>query len=216
MVHITDGFLSPEILMAGIILTGLLLAYTLKKTPIEKIPKLSIITAALFVASLIHIPIGPTSVHLILNGLAGVVLGMAAFPAVFVAVLLQFFLFQHGGITTIGINTLTMGIPALISYSIFKYGLRFSSFNKKEMIIGGLCGGLAIVFTIILTSITLYVTGDEFMGVLILLSVGHIPVIIVEAILVGSVVGFLMKVKPDMLEGSGSGKSESKIKGVKI
>lgn len=32
-------------------------------------------TAAFFVASLIHVPIGPTSVHLLLNGLLGVVVG---------------------------------------------------------------------------------------------------------------------------------------------
>ena len=62
-------------------------------------------TAAFFVASLIHVSIGPTSVHLLLNGLLGVIVGRRAPLAVLLGLTLQAVLFGHGGFTTIGVNT---------------------------------------------------------------------------------------------------------------
>jgi len=201
MVHIADGILAPEVWIAGLVLTGIILAYTLSKVKVEEIPKLSLVTSAIFVASLIHVPIGPTSVHLILAGLAGVLLGLGAYPSIFVALLLQAFLFQHGGITTLGINTLNIGLPALASYAIFTFGVNRTKFRHKLLIFGALAGGIAIVLAVVLTSIVLLVTGEEFLGMVILLAIAHVPVAIIEAVIVGSVAEFLIKVKPEMLAG---------------
>src|SRR5262249_24058426 len=55
----------------------------------------------------------PTSVHLILNGLVGVVLGRRAPLAVAVGLTLQYLLLSHGGLTTLGINTCIVALPAL-------------------------------------------------------------------------------------------------------
>ncbi len=197
--HIADGILAPEVWIAGFVITGIILAYTLYRTKAEEIPKISLVTSAVFVASLIHIPLGPTSVHLILAGLAGVLLAEKAYPSVFIALLLQAFLFQHGGITTIGINTVIIGVPALVSYGIFVVGVNHTRFEQRLVIFGGLAGGVAIVLAVVLTSIALLFGGEEFLGVVALLAVAHVPVIVIEAVIVGSVVGFLNKVKPEML-----------------
>ena len=199
MVHISDGVLSPEIWISSLILTCILLFYTLSKIKIEDIPKISLVAAAVFAASLIHIPIGPSSVHLIFAGLAGILLGRGAFPAVFLAVLLQAVLFQHGGITTIGVNSLTIGIPALISYVIFKNVIKKNSWKNKYTLGGSLAGGTAIFLAVFFTSIFLVITGEEFIGLTVLLIASHIPVIIIETFLVGGISGFLYKVKPEML-----------------
>ena len=53
------------------------------------IPRIALMTAAFFVASLIHVPIGPTSVHLLLNGLVGVLLGWRSALAIAVGLLLH-------------------------------------------------------------------------------------------------------------------------------
>ncbi len=71
------------------------------------------LAAAFFVASLIHVPIGPSNVHLILNGIVGLLLGWAAFPAILIALVLQAMLFQYGGISTLGVNTIIMALPAV-------------------------------------------------------------------------------------------------------
>ena len=61
----------------------------------------AILAAHFFVGSLIHVPVGPSSVHVVLNGLLGMLLGWAAFPSIFVALMLQAILFQYGGITVL-------------------------------------------------------------------------------------------------------------------
>ena len=211
MVHISDGILAPEIWILGLIITLAILVITLSRVKIEEITKLSLVTGAVFIASLIHIPIGPASVHLILGGLAGIILGVGAFPAIFIAIVLQAILFQHGGITTVGINTLNIGIPALISAGIFWLGVRKTNIKRKYLIFGSLSGAIAIICTVIFTSITLLLTGHELLIIVLLLIIAHIPVIFIETILVGSVAEFLSKIKPEMLSWAMNDKIKSKL-----
>jgi len=202
MVHISDGILANEVWIVGLIITGIILAYALSRIKIEEIPKLSLVTSALFVASLVHIPIGPTSVHLILAGLAGVLLGLGAFPSVCIAVLLQAFLFQHGGITTLGINTLNIGLPALVAHGIFRIGTKYTKGRYKYALFGTLGGGIAIVLAVLSTSAVLYITGQDLWGVIVILMIAHLPVIVIESVLVGSIASFLSRVKPEMIQGA--------------
>ncbi|KXA93494.1 cobalamin biosynthesis protein CbiM [candidate division MSBL1 archaeon SCGC-AAA259E17] len=214
MVHISDGILSLPVLTAGWVITFTVLSWTVWKKKkegeiAEEMPKLSVVTAAFFVASLIHVPIGPTSVHLILSGLVGVVLGYLAYPAIFVGLILQAFLFQHGGITTIGINAVNMGIPALVAYGVFKFGSgsHFLSTTKSSAL-GALAGGLAVTLSVFFCILSLLSTSFKYMGVAKLLAAGHIPVIAIEAAVVGSATAFLEKVKPEMLSAELGGEKK--------
>jgi cobalt/nickel transport system permease protein len=191
MVHISDGVLAPEIWITGYVITAIILFFTLRKIKAEDIPKISIVTSAFFIASLIHVPIGPTSAHLILNGLMGILLGVYAYPAVFIGLLLQALLFQHGGITTLGINTIDMGVPALIAYYIFRI--------KKNPITAGIACGLAVFLAVLLTSIVLILSGTEYYETAILLFIAHIPIAVVEAIVSAFVVATLLKVKKEVI-----------------
>src|SRR5665213_3688535 len=112
-VHISDGVLTWPWLAGGFVLAGLLVAAAMVRVRDEEIPRIALMTAAFFVASLIHVPIGPTSVHLLLNGLLGVIVGRRAPLAVLLGLTLQAVLFGHGGFTTIGVNTCVMALPAL-------------------------------------------------------------------------------------------------------
>ncbi|MBP2030591.1 cobalt/nickel transport system permease protein [Methanohalophilus levihalophilus] len=202
MVHISDGILSPVVIGTGWIITAILLAVTLwldkrKNDTLDEIPKISILTAAFFVASLIHISLGPTTVHLVLNGLLGVVLGLMAYPAMFIGLVLQALLFQHGGITVLGVNTMNVGIPALIVHFIFRKGC---SLGINPPAIGAVCGGLATAITAILLAAALVTTGEEFTEVAYAAIIAHIPIIIVEGIITGAVVGFVLKVRPELLK----------------
>jgi len=193
--------LSPQVWVSGYVITGALATYILaRKTDISEIPKLSVITAAVFVASLIHIPVGPTSVHLVLSGLAGITLGLSAFPAILVALILQAFLFQHGGITTIGINTVNMGLPALAAYGVFLAVTR-TNIKGKYTIFGGLAGGIAIALGIALLSLCLLSTGEYLEYVVPYVVVAHLPVVAIEAIVVGAFAGFMVRVRPQLLKG---------------
>lgn len=200
MVHITDGILPWELWFSGLVVTAVILAFTLIWMKIDDVPKLSVITAAVFVASLIHFQIGPTSFHLIFSGFAGATLGILAYPCIFIAVVMQFFLFQHGGLTTIGINTFNMGVPAIISFFIFKAGMKLNvGISKNEILFGAIAGGTAVALAVLLLAVELLVTGEEFTEVTTLVVFAHIPLILVEAIFTGVIAGFLVIVKPEML-----------------
>ncbi|NES73303.1 MAG: cobalt transporter CbiM, partial [Okeania sp. SIO2D1] len=123
--HISEGILPAQLCISGYGITSFITWYSLRQinrlpNPQASIPKASLLTAAFFVASSIHIPIPPASVHLVLNGLLGTVLGYYAFPAILVGLFFQAIMFGHGGLTTLGINALIMGIPALLAYQIFQ------------------------------------------------------------------------------------------------
>ncbi len=117
--HISEGVLSAPVLITGAALAAAGISVGLKKMDYEKIPQVAVLSSAFFVASLIHVPIGPSSVHLILNGINGLLLGWLCSPSILVALALQAILFQFGGITILGVNTVTMALPGLICYYLF-------------------------------------------------------------------------------------------------
>jgi len=204
MVHISDGVLPPAMLAAGFLGTLILLVLSMRRIQIEEIPKISLITAALFVASLVHFPIGPTSVHLIMNGLAGILLGRRAFTGVFVALTLQAVFFQHGGLSVLGVNAFNIGVPALLAWQIFERRRGMES-PRLEVVFGALAGGLAVLASVLLVSLELLILGEAFNEISLLVIGAHLPVIIIEALVVGAAAGFLLKVKPEMLADSSSG-----------
>lgn len=201
MVHISDGVLAEWLWGGGWAVTAVILAYALSKMRTEDVPRLSVITAAVFVSSLVHISMGPTSVHFILNGFAGVMLGILAYPCIFVALVLQCFLFGHGGVTTIGINAVNMGVPALIAYLIFKTGAGRAigpETKNRASLFGAIAGGVAVVLALLFLAAELLTTGEEFLETTVLVVSTHIPIIAVEAIFTGVIVGFIATVEPEM------------------
>ena len=112
--HISEGVLSPAVLGGGAALTVVGTAIGLKKLDYEAIPRVAILSAAFFVASLIHVPVGPVGLHLVLNGLMGLLLGWLAFPAILIALFLQALLFQYGGLTVLGVNTVIMATRSCV------------------------------------------------------------------------------------------------------
>src|SRR6516225_6479156 len=122
-VHISDGVLSAPWLVGGFALAGLLALVAAYRIRDEEIPRIALLSAAFFVAALMHLRLGPTSVHLLLNGLVGVVLGRRAPLAILIGLGLQAALLGHGGFYTIGINACVMTLPALLAAALFA-GLR--------------------------------------------------------------------------------------------
>ena len=94
--HIAEGVLSAPVLLTGAVVAAGGTSIGLKKIDYDRIMTVALLAAAFFVASLVHIPIGPASGHLLLNGLMGVILGWGAFPAILVGLFLQALLFQFG------------------------------------------------------------------------------------------------------------------------
>lgn len=195
--HISEGVLSPAILGAGAVLAALGITMGLRKLDYDRLMTVAILAAAFFVGSLVHVPIGPSSAHLILNGLLGALLGWASFPAIFVALMLQGVLFQYGGITVLGVNTFNMAFPAVLGFYIFRPLIL--SPGRVRLVGAFCCGALAVAGAGFLTALSLAWTDEGFLRAAQLLFLAHIPIMIVEGMITALVISFLAKVRPEIL-----------------
>lgn len=197
--HISEGVLNPQILGGTAVLTAIGVAIGLRKIKDREIPSMGILSAAFFVASLVHVPAGPVSVHLVLNGLVGVILGFRAFPCILIALFLQALFFQFGGLTSLGANTLNMALPAVACGLTLGWAKRPGVNAKLFAVAAFLCGFLSVFFSGIMVGLTLYLNGEAFIPAAKVVVVAHVPVMIIEGFLTASCMVFLKKVKPEML-----------------
>lgn len=195
--HIVDGALSNPVVIAGTAMAIGGIAMGLKQLTLERIPATGILSASFFVAALIHVPIGPSSVHLVLNGLAGLILGWAAFPALFVGLLLQTVFFGFGGVTVIGVNLLNIAAPAVLAWLLFGRLVERGT-PMSGAIWAGVGGAFSIAATTICVAFSLALTGDEFIPAAKLVLLAHIPVMVIEALLTGAAVYLVRQVRPDL------------------
>lgn len=228
--HISEGVLPAGVIAAGwlvlIILLILTIGWSRKRLGniSEKVPLIAVVTAAFFVACLFKVPVGPTSLHLVLSGLVGILLGPLALVCIFIGLLLQALLFQNGGITVLGINSVVMGLPAIIAWFIY------SALSKKTNT--AFSAGLASTFSILLSTLLLafvfivaginfggltaladYASGIPILSSIVsvlanspvglttfLLLLMNLPLMVIEGIICAFIVPFIEKVKPEMLE----------------
>ncbi len=190
--HIADGILPlPAALAADVLAVGgaCLLSRKIEAT---EIPKTGLLAAALFLASLLHFPFAGTSIHLGLFGLAGIILGRRAFPAVFVALLLQALLFQHGGLLSLGVNALNMGLGALAGWAVWRVP------GGPEPLRAFAAGFAGIIVPASMMSLEFLLAG--YGGRILFLIAVYAAVAALEGALTVSAVAFLGKVEPGLVE----------------
>lgn len=197
--HISDGILSTPVLLAGVSATAFGCALGLRRIEPERIPQVALVSSVLFVAALVHFPIGPSSVHLVLNGLAGVMLGWAAFPAMVVALLLQAVMFGFGGLTVLGINAINLALPGVLCGLLFDQ-VRRRGHPRLTLIAAGAAGGSAVLLSGLLTVLSIRIGAPQFGASAWLVLAANLPVAIIEAVFTASAVGLVLKVKPEALE----------------
>lgn len=197
--HITDGALSTPVMIGSNLVAAGVLGVCLRKIRYELVPRTGVLAAVFFLASLIHIRIGPSSAHLLLNGLLGLMLGYAAAPALVVALFLQTVLMGFGGITSLGANVLVMGLPALTAGAVFSKTCSFKR-PARATAIGSATGALTVVLTCLLLALFLHLSNPAaYAAAVKVILVAHIPVLIIEAAITGAAVGFLARTRPELL-----------------
>ncbi|ABB37991.1 cobalamin (vitamin B12) biosynthesis CbiM protein [Oleidesulfovibrio alaskensis G20] len=195
--HISEGVLSAPVLLCGAAVAAAGIAAGLRRMDYDRLMTVALLSAAFFVGSLIHIPVGPASAHLILNGLLGAVLGWAAFPAIFTALLLQAVLFQYGGLTILGVNTATMASAAVLCFYLFSPLMRRQ--GRWRLLGGFCCGACGVLFAGLFTAASLAFSDEGFRHAAGMILVAHIPVMVVEGIITALTVSFLARARPEVL-----------------
>ena len=195
--HLSEGILSLPILAGGGVVAAAGTAVGLKRLDYDHIIGTALLSSAFFVASLIHVPLGPASIHLVLNGLVGILLGWASVPAIGVALLLQALLFGYGGLTVLGVNIVIMAAPAVLVSLLF--GRMVKKPGKQQVVGAFFAGATAILLSTILLALAMIGTDESFIDTARLLLIAQVPLMLVEGTITLFVISFLARVQPELL-----------------
>ncbi len=196
--HISEGILSAPVLISGGIIAVAGTVIGLKKIDFRHIMPTALFSSAFFVASIIHVPLGPGSVHLVLNGLLGIILGWTSFPAILIGLFLQAIFFQFGGLVVLGVNTVTMAVPALCCYYLVRPWLKQKNPKIRAVAAFG-AGALAILLSSLLMALALALSDSGFLTTAKVIIGANVPIMIIEGFITMFTVTFLARVQPEIL-----------------
>jgi len=196
-VHISDGIISVEVATITAIASFGFCIFSFKNLTNEKISIVAAMSALFFVTSFIHIPFGPTQIHLMLIGFIGIFLGELSFIAISIALILQALLLGFGGLSSLGANILVMSLPSYLVYLLFK--LNF--FQKlKDKIKYFLVGFLGVFFATIFLFLILFFSKEEYLAVGYSIIAVNIPTMILEGIVTLFLLLYIKKTMPKLLK----------------
>lgn len=202
--HLPDGLIPLWQSLIYWILSIITLAlYLFKLSKSEEKEKIIINTAILaavtiLVSSLsIPSPFG-VPVHLFIIPLVAILLGPLSGVAVaFLCLVVQFFLLGFGGITTLGANTLSIGVA--LSFSTYIFYKLLSGLDERLSVFSGTLIGIVIAT---LTQVVIIMAAGA--GTLEMLMAALIPFYLFIAVIEGVanvfIISFISKVKPELVK----------------
>ncbi len=211
--HIPDGFLSPPVFISGWLAAVASLSYALKKTKQtlkdKMVPLMGVMAAFIFASQMLNFPVlGGTSGHLLGGVLASLTLGPYAACVVLTLVLaVQCFIFQDGGLTALGANIFNMSFVGTAGGYFIYLGLKKLRPRHRRgsgLFLVGLAAWSSVVIAAIFYSVELAASGAfPFKILLSSMVLIHAIIGIAEAVITCLVVGFILKVRPDLIYGVG-------------
>lgn len=212
--HISDGILEMHwilfwfsISLIFIFLSLRIIKKRIKDDP-SYLPRISLIGAVVFVISVLHIPVPVTgsSSHPVGTPLAAILIG--PFAAVVISSIALFFqaFVAHGGLTTLGANTFSMGIVgAFGGYSIYRMLKNISPLWFSA----GMAGFFGSTMTYLTTAfqLSLSLNPENVMYYWKIYSLGFIPtqlpIAIAEFALTGYAIKYISETRAEVIGSSG-------------
>ena len=177
--HISEGVLSAGVIATSSIILAPLIINSIRKLHSDDVSKVALLSALFFVISTIHLPIGVTSVHFMMLGVIGIMLGWHSFTALLIALLLQAMLIGFGGISSLSANTLNTGIGALTGFYLFK----LLKDKLPTVVVSFLVGFVPILVASVGIAVALLFSSDDFVIVAQTALIAHLPLALVEGIM---------------------------------
>jgi len=198
--HLAEGVLDAATLATCALLAAGGVALGLRRLDDRRLPVAALLGAVFFVASAVHVPIGVGAVHLVLNGLAGLLLGWAAFPVIAVALVLQAALLSFGGFAVLGANLLLLALPAVAAHYACRRLLAPPATRRRLLAAGALAGAIGIAGAALIASLLLAASGGgAFADLIALLVAAHLPVLVVDAAVGAAALAMLGRLVPHAL-----------------
>lgn len=213
--HIEDGILSAQscaayyaVTAAALVPSVLQIKKKVNENPYYK-PLLAMTGVGVFVISAMHLPVPVTGScsHPCGTPLASIIVG--PFATVMISTIVLFFqaiFLGHGGITTIGANTVSMGIMGtFLGYLFWKM---FRKFGSPVWLAAGMAGFVGDIVTYLTSALELAI---ELHGnvplvrqwMIFFMGYGptQFPLAIVEAVFTAAVLRVMAARRPDLLPG---------------
>lgn len=196
--------MSAPVLVTGALVTAGLVAVAVRRMDSDRLPQAALYSSVFFAVSLFTVPVGPSSVHLTLSGLMGLVLGWTAAPAILVALVLQAAFFGYGGLVVLGVNTMNLALPALVCGLVLGPAVRRADTTRGILLLGAVAGGSAVLLTGALVCLALAVSGREFLPAAKVIMATFLPLMVIEGAVTAAALAFLKRVSPRLLASGGS------------
>ncbi|MDD4909650.1 MAG: energy-coupling factor ABC transporter permease [Candidatus Omnitrophica bacterium] len=205
--HIPDGFLAVNTWAPAWLISLGGLSFCFKRTAAtlkdRMVPLMGVASAFIFAAQMLNFPVmAGTSGHLLGGVLAAVLLGPCAGAIVIAVVLIaQCFIFQDGGFTALGANILNMSfIGAGAGYFIYN-GIRTVIGGDRGVVVGAAAAAWAsVVLASSACAVELAISGTSPLKAALPAMAGvHALIGIGEAMITSVVIGFVLKVRPDLI-----------------
>ncbi len=189
--HVADGILPVAGCVGAHFASTAWLYSTCRNLEVAEASRMGLAAAAAFVVSTIQFPIAGLPAHLGLYGLLGIVLGSRAFPVLYVCLLFQTLLLQHGGLVSLGVNAFNMGVGTFVGWWIWRL---VPARQGVRALAAGFAGAL-LPAVLLAWEFELADYGRGFYVVASLYSV----VAAIEAAVTALAVSFLSRAKPEIL-----------------
>ncbi|HLG97520.1 MAG TPA: energy-coupling factor ABC transporter permease [Bryobacteraceae bacterium] len=201
--HIPDNFLSTPVWASldalSVPAVGLMIKRAGRDLPETRIPLLGVMGAFVFAAQMINFPVGAgTSGHLVGAALLAAALGPAPAALVMTTILvIQAFVFQDGGVLSLGANVLNMAIAGVLA-GYLPFQLWGASRRSAAIFAGGF---LSVLVSGSLALSELLISGVRMPRLLVFTSLGLFAVnALVEGAITISVVQALDKLNPGFVQ----------------
>jgi len=210
--HIMDGILTPEWIVLWFLVAAVFIIIGARKIVKNRrenpsfMSILALMGAAVFIISIWHLPVavGGSSGHPTGTALAAIAVGpFATVVVTSIALFFQMFL-AHGGITTLGANTVSMGIVgAFTGYAVY---LGSRKVGASFWLSAGIAGLVGDILTYVTTALQLALSlhPDSVLSNWALFtaefSIIQIPISILEFAFTAATIQYIINHKPEMLK----------------
>lgn len=216
--HMADALISPAVGGVMWAATAGLTVYSAHKLHQEsderKTPLMGVLGAFIFAAQMINfsIPATGSSGHIGGGMILAILLGpYAAFLTIASVVSVQALFFADGGLLALGANIFNMGFfPCFIAYPLIYRkiaGVGSSQGRIAGASITSVAAGLELgAFCVVLETVVSGISELPFTAFVTLMLPIHLAIGIVEGIITATVVGFVWKARPEILELAAEGR----------
>ena len=210
-IHIMEGFLPWYwcvfwyALAIPVVVYGIIQIKKVTEEHPESKPLLAVSGAFIFILSSLKMPsVTGSCSHPCGNGLSAVLFGPAITSVLAVIVLVfQALLLAHGGITTLGANTFSMGIIGPVAaWLIWKGARKIGWGTSLSIFLAAVAGDwLTYVTTAVQLSLAFPIPdfGSAFIKFIAIYAYTQVPLAIAEGLLTVVIFEYIMKLRPDIL-----------------